>query len=111
MFGFFEDLFEDVWGGFKKGVSFLSDVGEGIYKPLVGEQTTREKKKASEAESAARAAADAKIRQAEYEEQAAAGAERAKAKRRRGFSSTILTGGRETLGTGLSDSGKTLLGN
>src|SRR4030065_210728 len=100
MFGFFEDLFEDVLGGFKKGVSFLSDVGEGIYKPLAGEKTTSEKKKAGEAESAARAAADAKIRQAEYEEQAAAGAERAKAKRRRGFSSTILTGGRETLRTG-----------
>lgn len=54
------------------------------------------------------ASASAAESQAEYEEQAAAGAERTKAKRRRGFQSTILTDGPTE--TGSATSGKTLLG-
>jgi len=65
--------------------------------------------KASDAAQAnAAAKADADARQAEYEEQAAKGLERMRLRRRRGFSSTILTGGPASLGG--SDYGKSLLG-
>ena len=58
---------------------------------------------------AAEASAQAAVRQAEYEEQAARGTERNRARRRRGFQSTILTGGSKSLGA--SGTGKTLLGD
>ncbi len=73
---------------------------------------TAANKDRDQAERDARAAADARIAQTEYEEQAAKGLSRAKARRRRGFQSTMLTGGPTTLGGAtLADSGKTLLGS
>lgn len=101
----------DIGDFFSSAYHTLSDVGESIYKPLAGEKTTKQIKKEQEAVSGAKAAADAKIRQAEYEEQAAMGTARSRAARRRGFQSTVLTGGQDSLGAGTyADSGKTLLG-
>lgn len=87
----------------------INDLGESVYKPLVGEKTDKQKKMERNAKKYARAAADAAIRQAEYEEQAGMGAERTRAKRRRGFQSTILTGPGESTGAPATG-GKTLLG-
>jgi len=88
---------------------WVSDLGQSIYKPLAGEKTDKQKKDEAGAKSRAKAQAEAAIRQAEYEEQAGMGAERTRAKRRRGFQSTILTGPGETTGAA-STGGKTLLG-
>lgn len=92
-------------------IEWISDLGESIYKPLAGEKTSKQKREEGKKINEAQAAADAKVRQAEYEEQVAMGTERSKAKRRRGFQSTVLTGGPSTLGGGFADSGKTLLGD
>lgn len=83
---------------------------EGMGAWLMGEESATEKREKKEAEIKGQAAADARVRQAEYEKQAAMGTERTKSKRRRGFQSTVLTGGQPTLGGGYADSGKTLLG-
>lgn len=65
---------------------------------------------AAEDRAKAQAGADAAVRQAEYEEQSAAGTERIRAKRRKGFQSTVLTDASPaTLGS--SGTGKTLLGD
>jgi hypothetical protein len=112
---FFSDLGSDLFGGdswFGENiVDPIQELGESVYKPLAGEPTTGQKKEQQEADAGAQAAADARIRQAEYEEQAAKGAARSKLAKRRGFSSTVLTGGQASLGGGYTDSGKTLLGN
>ena len=97
------------WGFISDAVDFVSDLGESVYKPLAGEKTSNQKEDEAASKSRARAQADAAIRQAEYEEQAGMGAERTRAKRRRGFTSTILSGAGETTGAA-STGGKTLLG-
>jgi hypothetical protein len=113
---FFSDLGSDLFGGdswFGENIiDPIQELGESVYKPLAGEPTTGQKEEQQKKTNEAQAAADARIRQAEYEEQAAKGAARSRALRRRGFSSTVLTGGPSALGgTSLADSGKTLLGN
>lgn len=106
------DFLEDAGDFFSDVVGEIGDFGESIYKPIVGEKTSAQKRAEAMAAANARAASDAKIRQAEYERQAAMGRARAKAARRRGFASTILTGGGpNTLGGVYADSGKTLLGS
>jgi hypothetical protein len=92
---------------FKRGGGTFADT---YYKPLTPGGKQDVKTANDRATANANASADAKIRQAEYEEQAAMGAQRTRAKRRRGFSSTILTGGPTTLDGGSAYSGKTLLG-
>ena len=71
---------------------------------------TAENKRRDEAGRQARAAANARVAQAEYEEQGAKGAARTRARRRRGFQSTILTGEPSALG-GSASVGGTLLGD
>jgi hypothetical protein len=96
-----------IGSNFKHGGSVIP---EQMFGPRFGFKTQGLKGEEQAAANRAQAGADAAVRQTEYEEQAAAGAERTKAKRRRGFQSTILTGGPTELGSSGS-SGKTLLGD
>jgi hypothetical protein len=97
------------WGFISDAIDWVSDLGESVYKPLAGEKTSNQEEDEKQAKDRARAQADAAIRQAEYEEQAGMGAERTRAKRRRGYQSTILTGPGQTTGAAATG-GKTLLG-
>jgi len=102
-------------GGARNLVGSMSKGGGGTFldewiKPITPGGKGDVQKANDKATADARAAADAKIRQAEYEEQAAMGTARSRNARRRGFSSTVIAGGPTTLGGGFADSGKTLLG-
>ena len=111
-------------GWFKKAWKGVTSVGSLVVSPIgyaskvgydVADQVgaslgmhTPSVKKANKASDAANANAAAAERQAEYEEQAAKGLERMRLRRKRGFGSTVLTGGPETLGA--PGSGSALLG-
>lgn len=75
---------------------------------LVGATSPGQRQQATDLSNEAAAQALADEKQAEYEEQAAKGLERFRMRRRKGFSSTVLTGGPTSLGG--PDYGKSLLG-
>jgi hypothetical protein len=84
-------------------------IPEQMFGSFLGYKTQGLKGEEQRGKDRAEATKNAAVRQAEYEEQASMGAERTRAKRRRGFQSTILTGPGEATGLG-SSGGKTLLG-
>jgi hypothetical protein len=100
---FFGDLVSDLFGGDswfgKKVIKPLGELGEGIYKPLAGEETTAQKKEAQEADAAARAAAEAARKQSLFEASEKEGLERLALRRKRGFGQSILAAPVSSLGS------------